>query len=72
MHVARDVAGVRLIVGVIVNPDIGHRERKIFGKGAGAMLRSMATVENGTKWMEMVALQPGFAAGGSGLEASQK
>ncbi len=29
---------------------------------AGAMLRSMATVENGTKWMEMVALQTGIAA----------
>jgi multiple sugar transport system substrate-binding protein len=27
---------------------------------AGAMLRSMATVENGTKWMEMVALQTGI------------
>jgi multiple sugar transport system substrate-binding protein len=29
---------------------------------AGALLRSMATVENGTKWMEQVALQTGIAA----------
>jgi multiple sugar transport system substrate-binding protein len=29
---------------------------------AGALLKSMATVENGTKWMEQVALQTGIAS----------
>jgi multiple sugar transport system substrate-binding protein len=38
---------------------------------AGAMLRSMATVENGTKWMEMVALQTGIKSDTSKINSPQ-
>ena len=36
---------------------------------AGAMLRSMATVENGTKWMEQVALQTGIKSDTSKIKS---
>jgi multiple sugar transport system substrate-binding protein len=38
---------------------------------AGALLRSMATVENGTKWMEQVALQTGIAADPDKIKSSR-
>jgi multiple sugar transport system substrate-binding protein len=38
-------------------------------KCAGEMLRSMATVENGTKWMEMVALQTGIKSDPSKIKS---
>ncbi len=36
---------------------------------AGALLRSMATVENGTKWMEQVALQTGIKSDASKINS---
>jgi multiple sugar transport system substrate-binding protein len=37
---------------------------------AGAMLRSMATIENGTKWMEQVALQTGIKSDASKIKSA--
>jgi multiple sugar transport system substrate-binding protein len=37
---------------------------------AGALLKSMATVENGTKWVEQVSLQSGIRSDASQIKSS--